>query len=280
MPMTEEANCCGFRVRVARPLWLVAVVGIALLARWAWLEREVRQQALRADVAQDFWIVCHAESPAEERARSFFRLVAAGNTEWRAAHLYGLNFDGAALTSADLRSADFGSSTFRDATLAGTKLAKARFHQADVSGADFTRANLEGAEFYRAKAAGTIFTEANLRGAVMHVLAAPGANFAKADAGEAQLLMADLSGADLSGANFSGANLESANLRGANLQLTRLSGASWKDADFTDANWWRARGLTSEQLQSLRQRFAPSTNATPERHADFQEWLARESSAR
>jgi uncharacterized protein YjbI with pentapeptide repeats len=92
--------------------------------------------------------------------------------------------------------------------------------------------------------------------------------------------MADLSGADLSGANFSGANLESANLRGANLQLTRLSGASWKDADFTDANWWRARGLTSEQLQSFRQRFAPSTNATPEQHADFQEWLSRESTAR
>jgi len=90
------------------------------------------------------------------------------------------------------------------------------------------------------------------------------------------LLMADLTDADLSGADCSGANLESAQLRRANLQFTRLSGASLKDADFTDANWWRARGLNSEQLTNLKQRFAPTSATAEDLRSDYREWLAAE----
>ena len=84
--------------------------------------------------------------------------------------------------------------------------------------------------------------------------------------------MADLSGANLSGANLSGARLEGASLKGANLSLARLNEANLKNADFTNNNWWRARGLTTAQIEFLKGKFAPSENADTALKEDYKKW--------
>jgi hypothetical protein len=75
------------------------------------------------------------------------------------------------------------------------------------------------------------------------------------------------------GANLSGAKLESAVLKGANLSLARLNGANLKNADFTNANWWRARGLTTLQLDALGKQFAPTASAPAALKEDYARWL-------
>ena len=61
-------------------------------------------------------------------------------------------------------------------------------------------------------------------------------------------------------------------MRGANLSLARMDGANLKEADFTNANWWRALGLGSEQIKLLKQEFAPATNAEPALKLDYEKW--------
>jgi hypothetical protein len=61
-------------------------------------------------------------------------------------------------------------------------------------------------------------------------------------------------------------------LKSANLNQTRLNGANLKDADFTDSNWWRARGLTSQQVGALQKYFAPRPNADEALRRDYAEW--------
>ena len=93
-----------------------------------------------------------------------------------------------------------------------------------------------------------------------------------ADLSDAECMMANLSEAKLMGANLSGAKLESAVLKGANLSLARLDGADLTDADFTNANWWRARGLTTKQIDLLKQKFAPTAKADPALKEDYARW--------
>jgi uncharacterized protein YjbI with pentapeptide repeats len=88
--------------------------------------------------------------------------------------------------------------------------------------------------------------------------------------------MANLARAKLNGANLSGAKLEAAVLRGANLSLARMNGADLKEADFANANWWRSRGLSLEQLDLLKKKFAPATNAEPALQLDYDQWVKRE----
>ena len=84
--------------------------------------------------------------------------------------------------------------------------------------------------------------------------------------------MADFSNASLAGANLAGARLEVAKFSGANLSFARMQDANLKDADFRNCNWWRARGLTSPQVEFLRKHFAPDTNAPAALKQDFENW--------
>lgn len=62
-------------------------------------------------------------------------------------------------------------------------------------------------------------------------------------------------------------------LAGLNLADTKLPGVDLRDADFTDANWWRARRLTSEQIARLHKSFPPSAAAPPALRQDYEAWL-------
>jgi uncharacterized protein YjbI with pentapeptide repeats len=95
-----------------------------------------------------------------------------------------------------------------------------------------------------------------------------------ADLSDAECMMANFSGANLMAANLSGAKLQSASFKGANLSLARLNGADWADGDFTDANWWRARGLTTKQIELLQQKFPPTDSADPALKRDYDRWAA------
>lgn len=128
---------------------------------------------------------------------------------------------------------------------------------ADLSGADFWRANLAGlvldsnpkieAKWYlvwdvynHALDIRRELRKADLSGAYLrqaYLFAdLQNANLSHCDLTAAQLRFADLRGADLSDADLRGARLTMADLRGANLtnanlESTDLSGAIWRDAD-------------------------------------------------
>ena len=66
---------------------------------------------------------------------------------------------------------------------------------------------------------------------------------------------------------------QAASLRGANLSLARFSGANLKDTDFTDSNWWKSRGLNSDQITWLKKNFAPGEKASAAVRDDYEHWL-------
>lgn len=254
-------------------VWLVFAATLALLTVNFWLIAHWMQQQRNSSQERAFWVLCQPGSPAAERERAFRQLVAAGNQEWRSADLHELNLAGMALPGANLQAA-----LFVRTTLAGANLARARFcngslEQADLSGADLTQADLSETQLLRAILKETNLRRARLRAASIEQVQAENADLMLADLSDANGLMANLTGAKLDGANLSGARLESAVLKGASLSLARLDAANLNDADFTNANWWRARGLRTDQVEFLKQEFAPTDNANPALKQDYAKWL-------
>ena len=149
----------------------------------------------------------------------------------------------------DLRGADFS----RGALFSG------KFEAADLSGADFSRATSvspRGPAVIRLSSAdltGADFTEANLSGAVLNDAKLDGANLQRAYLGSAFMLNASLRGAnltdaDLSNAMLSGADLTDAILHGANLYGVRgcdTSGRLVGCKPPADLGWRAAHGHTS-----------------------------------
>jgi uncharacterized protein YjbI with pentapeptide repeats len=129
-------------------------------------------------------------------------------------------------------------------------LLQTRLQRAQLRRTKFTGANLEQVDAQDAVALASDFTDAIL-------------------------YLANLSRANLSGSDLTGASLEAAVLRGANLSLARLTNVSLKDADFTDSNWWRARGLTSQQLVMLAKKFSPADSAPAALRDDYHAWLRK-----
>lgn len=128
----------------------------------------------------------------------------------------------------------------QDANLAGADLSRANLINAVLVSADLSGANLEGADLRRAD-----LTNANLVGADLSGANIEGANFTNAN-----LTGAILKKTIVSSVNFSGANLENAKLsafrasksrfRDAILTGVNLKNVSFGKADFTNANLERA----------------------------------------
>ncbi|MBW4633761.1 MAG: pentapeptide repeat-containing protein [Iphinoe sp. HA4291-MV1] len=92
----------------------------------------------------------------------------------------------------------------------------------DLSGQDFSHANLQGKDL-----SGRNLSYANLSGAdlsdtFMHKVNLRGANLSEANLFRANLLLADLREVNLRSANLIGADLSGADLRGANLMGARM----------------------------------------------------------
>ena len=83
---------------------------------------------------------------------------------------------------------------------------------------------------------------------------------------------AQLVDVDFGAVRLDEANLERADLTRANLKAADLSAASLSGAVLTDANWWRAVGLTPETIERLVNEFPPSPNAASERVEDYKRW--------
>ena len=254
-------------------LGFVLVATLALLTVNVWLiARSIGQQQV-ASREHAFWALCQPGSPTAERERAFSRLVAEGNKEWRSADLHELNLAGIALAGADLPGAMFVRSTLTGANLARARLCNGSLEQADLTSADLTQADLSETQMLRAILKKTTLRRARMRATSIEQVQAESADLMLADLSDANCLMANLTGAKLDGANLSGARLEAAILRGAGLLLTRLDGADLKNADFTNANWWRARGLRTDQIEFLKQKFAPTDDAHPTLKEDYVKWL-------
>ena len=253
-------------------LGLAAAVGVLTVN--VWLVARLTQDLRRGRPEHVFWVLCQPGHSAAERASAFLQLAAAGNKEWRSADLGELNLAGIKLPGANLEGALFPNANLAGAHLAGAQIAKGSFAQADLSGADLSEADLSEMQLYRTKFTQANLRRAKLRAAYLQEAQVERADLMLADLSDANCLMANLTGAKLNGANLTGAKLEAAALRGADLSLARLDGADLKDADFTDANWWHARGLTSEQIDLLKKKFAPTDNAEPALKLDYEKWAA------
>jgi hypothetical protein len=105
-----------------------------------------------------------------------------------------------------------------NANLKGANLTRAHLLYVNLTGANFEGANLTGANFEGANLTGASFTGAYCRGAEFRDANLTGADFTGAYCRETAL-----TGANLTGADFTGAYLAGANLRGANLQGVMLN---------------------------------------------------------
>lgn len=141
----------------------------------------------------------------------------------------------------DLTGADF-----TEADLRGTFLNLSMAAEANFTRANLNQANLFGARLQTANFSSTLLVAADLRSANLNH-----ANFIGANLGEAQLDRADLTNARLNqtigeSASFSGANLANAEAIGAsltmaNFQQANLEGANLSSADLSNANLDGAR---------------------------------------
>lgn len=143
--------------------------------------------------------------------------------------------------SVDLTGAYLSGADLTKANLNGVFLSGADLHRAILTESDLTGAYLRGADLIRANLSGAYLVEATLTAA----------NLYGADLSGAYLTAANLTAANLSGADLSGANLTAANLSGAILVEANLSGAALSRADLSRASLIRTK-LNDAKLYDCR----------------------------
>jgi uncharacterized protein YjbI with pentapeptide repeats len=94
--------------------------------------------------------------------------------------------------------------------------------QPDLSGKDFSRANLKGKDLSGRNLSYANLSGANLSDVFMHKVILRGADLSKANLFRANLLLADMREANLRDTNLIGADLSGADLRGADLTGARI----------------------------------------------------------
>lgn len=150
--------------------------------------------------------------------------------------LFGVNLSGVDLSGRNWEGVEVSSSDLSRAVLTGLNFRngfsdKVDFMLADLSQADFTKAevyrgNFIGANLQEAKLSRSLLTQANLTEAQLE----------KADLSQADLTQADLSDASLAQANLTKATLDEALLTGADLQNANLAGASLSGSDLKETD--------------------------------------------
>jgi uncharacterized protein YjbI with pentapeptide repeats len=243
-----------------------------LLSANLWMISRQLEKLSTSDKEHAFWVVCHSESTTE-REKAFLKLVELKNTEWLSARLNDLKLNGVNLRGVDLKWTFFNDTDLSEANFADAKLYKSEFQRANLSDSNLSGIEANEAVFFKANLSGSNLRGANLRSAKLDQANARNAQLVMASLADGNLRMIDLTNADLTGADFTGADLESAILKGANLALARLSYAILIDVDLTDSNWWRARGLTTTQIEHFKNVFSPTQNAGSSRRQDYELWL-------
>lgn len=249
---------------------------LALLTGNVWLVwSQVANQQKNSNQAA-FWELCHSGTTPQIRTERFLQLVAVGNEEWRSAILDGLQLAGTDLSDRNVTNARFSDCDLNSTVFVEAELNNAAFNLCNCEDADFTDADLRNVSFFKANLQRADFRNTNLKAASLEQCQAQNARFVTADMGDCFLAMADLSDADLTGADLTGADLTAATLVGANLALANLSNTYLEDTNLSDSNWWRARGLSSAEMQRLALRYPPTQNAEESRRRDFRIWLGNQ----
>jgi Pentapeptide repeats (8 copies) len=145
-----------------------------------------------------------------------------------------------------------------EAELAGANLSRARLEAADLSGANLVGANLEGANLCRATLNGAGLGGAQLSRAVLEWALLTGARMSGADLRRVDASGARLDRADLTYVDLSGADLTRADLTGADLREANLSGADMTGATLTSVN---LLATTYDQSTSWPDGFLPPETA-------------------
>jgi uncharacterized protein YjbI with pentapeptide repeats len=173
----------------------------------------------------------------------------------------------AILDRTDLRKADFIGAVLNDASFVGANLQNAllgctpvylhektcaqlqgaRFDLAKLQGVDLQRAQLQGTTFIGAELQGVDLKRAQLQGAQLTYARLEGTRFEEAQLQGADLKRAELLGADLQRAQLQGADLWQAQLQGTDLREAQLQGvnldeAPLRGATFANASVWRLHG--------------------------------------
>ncbi|WP_203731594.1 pentapeptide repeat-containing protein [Streptomyces sp. SID12501] len=171
------------------------------------------------------------------------------------------------LTGVDLGGRRFDGADFAGARLAHGSLKKVHFkgtvlNGADLSGASLQQAVLDEAKLVRAVLCGAVLDGAKLNGAGLGGAYLTDAKLGGARMRDATLVKAHLVGAQLNDAHleksravradFTGAVLSGAHLEGANLKLATFTRAQLNQADLAGADLTGAKGLTIEQLKSVK----------------------------
>lgn len=150
---------------------------------------------------------------------------------FRSAYLGDANLTGADFSCADLSRAYLGDANLTGVNFSGANLSGANLGDANLSGANFSGANLSGADLSSTNLTGANLSCANLSRADLNRADLSSTNLSRAD-----LSHADLSRADLSSTNLSHADLSNAILFGANLSEANLSSVSLNQADLCRAD--------------------------------------------
>jgi uncharacterized protein YjbI with pentapeptide repeats len=161
----------------------------------------------------------------------------------------GRDLRGAILNRADLRKADFSGAILKDSQFKGANLRNAHFSCVVPGELSFFGlgvagcAQLQGASFYHAELQGASLEDAKLQGAYFGFARLQGASLSNAKLHGASFFLTDLRGASLEGAQLQGAFLHGVFLQGASLEKAQLQGSSLNMVAV-----WRARGTPDLDL--------------------------------
>ena len=181
----------------------------------------------------------------EEHLNNLTRGTSAWNSLRRAQSHFVPDLHEADLSEADFSGANLTKANFTMADLSGANLSGASFTMGNLSGANLTEANFTMADFSGADLIKANLSRANLTDANLLEARLIGATLDRANLSRSNLIGATLDRANLSGANLIGAKLDRANLSGANLSGADFSGAKLHESLFNNVDLSTAIGLES-----------------------------------
>ncbi len=181
-----------------------------------------------------------------EAAGARFSGALAMQAAFHRTNLSGADLSRADLSGADLQEANLEKADLAGATLRGALAAKVRASEATLDGADLAGFQaVLGADFSRSRLREvrgnkSVWEQANLEGADFSRAVLPGANFSEVRARGCTFSRADLRNARLSEAHLEGADFSKANLFRADLEGACLDGARCLATNFFEAELWNA----------------------------------------
>lgn len=271
--VAPQTNPRTFELVLRAAAVLTVLTALILVTVNVWILNDQQRRATVQSREHAFWLLCHNTATPPQRTSAFLQLVSDGNTEWKSAQLERLQLTGNTLRQTQLASAQFSYCEFKSVDFGEAVLDSAGLDNCRIDSTSFDSASLNRASLFKSHLSDCSFRNTELLSASLEQAVATGCSFVAAKMGDAFLAMADLSNADLTGADLSNANLEATILKDADLALTNLYRANLTDTDLSNTNWWRSRGLSTEQLDDLTTRFPPSPTAAESRQRDFTIWL-------